>query len=37
MPENARVSCTPIKRMLREPIRLGYDIGALQLESRAMA
>jgi len=27
----------PIERLLREPIRLGCAIGALQLESRAMA
>ena len=35
MLENAQVSCIPIKRMLRESIRLGCAIGALQLESRA--
>ena len=35
MPENAQLSCIPIKRMLRESIRLGCAIGALQLESRA--
>jgi hypothetical protein len=37
VPENAQVSCMPIERLLREPIRLGCAIGALQLESRAMA
>ena len=35
MPANAQLSCIPIKRMLRESIRLGCAIGALQLESRA--
>jgi hypothetical protein len=29
VPEDAQVSCMPIERMLREPIRLGCTIGAL--------
>ena len=35
MPENAQVSCIPIKRMLRESIRPDCAIGAFQLESSA--